>query len=110
MSKGYGQKDKRISFMDTDKRNADLMIRLKHDGLTKTKFFRAILTGYLERDTNIVEFITDTKLKNGYQSQAKAKIVEKLENEGAIRKSKLGLDNTEIENIFDILEKEHPDL
>ena len=43
----YGKNEKRFSFMDTDKRNAELLIRLKHDGLTKTKFFRALLTGYL---------------------------------------------------------------
>ena len=45
--KDYGKRDKRISFMDTDKRSADLMIHLKHDGLTNTKFFRIIITGYL---------------------------------------------------------------
>ncbi len=110
MANDYGQKDKRISFMDTDKRNADFIIRLKHDGLTKTKFFRAILTGYLERDENIVRFIADTKIANGEQSKVKAAVVEKLEKAGKTSARKLGLDDSEIENIFDILEKEHPDL
>ena len=59
----YGKNEKRISFMDTDKRSAEMIIRLKHDGLTKTKFFRAILTGYLERDAAIVEFIEGLKKK-----------------------------------------------
>ncbi len=65
----YGKRDKRISFMDTDKRSADLMIRLKHDGLTKTKFFREILTGYLERDRAIVDFIERMKGTTGSQSK-----------------------------------------
>ena len=58
----YGMNNKRVSFMDSDKRIADLMIRLKHDGLTKTKFFRAILTAYLERNENIINFIEEYKL------------------------------------------------
>lgn len=106
----YGKRDKRISFMDTDKRSADLMIRLKHDGLTKTKFFRILLTGYLGRDHSIVEFIERFKENTGIQSKAKAKIVKDLEERGDQNKRKFGLEDSEIESIFDILEKEHPDL
>ncbi len=106
----YGKRDKRISFMDTDKRNADLIVRLKNDGLTKTKFFRAILTGYLERDHLIVEFIDRYKQESGSQSSIKAKKVRDLERVGEEKKRKFGLNDQEIENIFDILEKEHPEL
>ncbi len=106
----YGTRDKRISFMDTDKRNADLMIRLKHDGLTKTKFFRAILTGYLERDHIIINFVESLKESSGAQSKKKSKIVKDLEEKRIENKRKFGLEESEIENIFDILEKEHPDL
>ena len=106
----YGKRDKRISFMDTDKRNADLMIRLKHDGLTKTKFFREMLTGYLERDHAIVDFIERVKDKTASQSKKQSKIVKNLEERGRENKAKFGLKDEEIENIFDLLEKEHPDL
>ena len=106
----YGKLEKRISFMDTDKRNADLIIRLKHDNLTKTKFFRAILTGYLEGDPLLREFIEGVKEAEGYQSKRKAKINKETSAEGVSNIRKMGLDNEEIENIFDILEKEHPDL
>jgi len=106
----YGKRDKRISFMDTDKRSADLMIRLKHDGLTKTKFFRAILTGYLDREHTIVDFIERLKESSGLQSKKQSKIVKDSEATGLENKRKFGLDDKEIENIFDILEKELPDL
>ena len=106
----YGKRDKRISFMDTDKRNADLMIRLKHDGLTKTKFFREMLTGYLERDHAIVDFIERVKDNTDSQSKKQSKIVKNLEERGNENKTKFGLGDEEIENIFDLLEKEHPDL
>ena len=62
----YGKNEKRISFMDTDKRNAELLIRLKHDGLTKTKFFRALLTGYLERDIQIYKLWFFKKIQTIY--------------------------------------------
>ena len=106
----YGTRKKRISFMDTDKRNADLLVRLKNDGLTKTKFFRAILGGYLDRDPAIVAFVENYKLQTGCQSATKAKKVKELEERGEETMRKFGLDDRDIENIFDILEKEHPKL
>jgi len=106
----YGTRDKRISFMDTDKRNADLMIRLKHDGLTKTKFFRELLTGYLEKDHAIVDFIERLKDEGAIQSKKQSKIIKDLDENGKENRKKFGLEDDEIENIFDLLEKEHPDL
>jgi|TARA_R110000824_G_scaffold121558_4_gene277742 hypothetical protein len=108
--KDYGKRDKRISFMDTDKRSADLMIRLKHDGLTKTRFFREFLTGYLERDDIVVDFIERLKETPGIQSKKQSKIVKDSDERGQHNKGKFGLKEEEIENIFDLLEKEHPDL
>jgi len=96
--------------MDTDKRSADLMIRLKHDGLTKTKFFREILTGYLEKDNAIVDFVERLKGAQDIQSKSQSKIVKDLAEKGRESKKKFGLKDEEIQNIFDLLEKEHPDL
>jgi hypothetical protein len=96
--------------MDTDKRSADLMIRLKHDGLTKTKFFRELLTGYLEKDSAIIDFVERLKEDKGVQSKEQTKIVKDLGEKGRDSKKKFGLKEEEIENIFDLLEKEHPDL
>ena len=106
----YGKNEKRISFMDTDKRNAELLVRLKHDGLTKTKFFRALLTGYLERDPHIVDFINQAKDSENLQSKSRSKKIKQLEEAGKQSKTKFGLNQGDIENIFDMLEKEHPDL
>jgi hypothetical protein len=106
----YDKKEKRISFIDTAKSNAELIIRLKHDGLTKTKFFRAILAGYLERDTAIVDFVDRLKEEGNIQSKSKTTKIKQLEEKGKQTKAKFGLDEGDIENIFDMLEKEHPDL
>ena len=96
--------------MYNDKRNAEMIVRLKHDGLTKTKFFRAILTGYLERDPEIVSFVERLKEDTQSQSKNKSKKVKQLEKDGKNTKTKFGLNEGDIENIFDMLEKVHPDL
>ncbi len=106
----YGKNEKRISFMDTDKRAAELIVRLKHDGLTKTKFFRALLTGYLERDSDIISFLDNYKESSKSQSKNKTKKLKNIEKVEQETKNKFGLDDGDIQNIFDILEKQHPDL
>lgn len=106
----YGHQEKKISFVDTDKHHADLIIRLKHDGLTMSKFFRALIKGYIEEDYAIIDFIERFKTLSGSQSQKQAKIIKDTQKKGQALKKKFVLDADEVENIFDILEKEHPDL
>ena len=55
----YGKKEKRIVFTDTDHRHAQFIIRLKHDGLTQSSFFRHIISGYINSDERILDFIND---------------------------------------------------
>ena len=103
----YGTMKKKIVFYDSDKRYADLKIRLAHDGLSQAKFFRGILTGYLSQDEDILNYI-DNKLKkkNDIGRKTRDKEVRELIKEGNKALGKLLLDESEIENIFDILENE----
>ena len=41
-------------FYDTEKRQTDLRVRLKYDGMNQSHFFRAMISGYLEKDENIL--------------------------------------------------------
>tara|TARA_Y100001963_G_C6633484_1_gene377417 strand:- start:64 stop:402 length:339 start_codon:yes stop_codon:yes gene_type:complete len=103
----YGTMKKKVVFYDSDKRYADLKIRLEHDGLTQAKFFRGILSGYLSQDPDILKFID--KLKTGQKKvsdKKRDKEVRQLINVGNDKLNKLLLDEEEIENIFDILENE----
>ena len=104
----YGKTGKKVLFYDTDKRHADLKIRLQYDGLGQSEFFRAIVTGYLENDPLIAEYVTIYKEENGSQSKRQQAVVKK-EIEEERRLSKV-FANDEIENIFDIIEKENPEL
>jgi hypothetical protein len=106
----YGTGEKMVQFADLDKRHADLRLRLHYDGLTQGEFFRALVGGYVDRDSDIVNFIEKVKndsekykptlMKKRRRAYTKSKQVEKL----------FGLNEDEIENIFDMIQKEHKDL
>ena len=53
--------DKRIVFTDTTKRQADFRIRLGYDGMTQSEFFRAMISGYLEQDRNLLDYVEKYK-------------------------------------------------
>jgi len=102
---------KKIVFYDTDKRHADLKIRLHYDGLTQTGFFRAMVSGYLDKDPAIINFIHQLKEKGNVQSIKKRKDSKRLLEVGEETKEKFSLlGEGEVESIFDIIEKEFPDL
>tara|TARA_A100001391_G_scaffold195706_1_gene173336 strand:- start:563 stop:901 length:339 start_codon:yes stop_codon:yes gene_type:complete len=101
---------KKIIFEDTDKRHADLKIRLHYDGLSQGAFFRMLVSGYIEQDKRIVDFIGEYKEKNkvfGKQRLAKTK---SLYDKSQKMKDVFGLDENEIEDIFDIIAKENNEL
>ena len=102
--------EKKIVFTDTDKRHADLKVRLQHDDLSQSDFFRAMLSGYIEKDSRIISFLCDWREQNRTYSKKKRKKSERLLDKGEEIKSKFGLEEDEIESIFDLLEQEHPDL
>ena len=106
----YGTSEKIVQFSDIDNRHAALRLRLHYDGLTQGQFFRALVSGYVDRDPDIVNFIEKVKensekykptlMKKRRRAYTKSKQIEKL----------FGLDEDDIENIFDMIQKEHEDL
>ena len=67
----YGVNSKKIMFYDTDKRHVELKIRLQHDGLKQSEFFRAVVTAYIEKDELFLEFINQYKEKNKTQQKSR---------------------------------------
>jgi hypothetical protein len=108
----YGTMNKKVIFYDSDKRYAELKIRLQHDGLSQPQFFRGLVTGYLMQDRELRVFIDKLKVskKAGKRSKRDIKVENELINNGEETMNKLALGEKEIENIFDILEKQNPDL
>ena len=106
----YGTASKKVMFYDTDKRHADLKIRLQHDSLTQSAFFRTLITDYLNNDPRILEYIDDYKLDKNVQSRADRKKTNKLIKAGSEMEKAHGLKEEELDNIFDMIEQEHPEL
>ena len=67
----YGKLTKRIVFTENDHRHAQLILKLKHDGMKQSQFFRSLVTAYIDD---------------------------------------FGFTDGEIENIFDLIEEEYPEL
>ena len=106
----YGQEGKKIVFQDSDKRHADLRVRLRHDGLTQIQFFQAMMTGYLEKDSRIIDYITDVKLGLSRQGKGRIKKTRDLIELGDDIRGLFNLDEKETEDLFDIIAREMPDL
>ena len=106
MKKSYGKDEKKIVFADTDKRHADLRIRLRYDGLTQVQFFQAIITGYLDKDPGIIEYIKAVKEKLAKQGKRKISKSHSLYQQGEESKKLFKLSEEETEELFDIIAQE----
>ena len=105
----YGNIIKKICFESTDKLHADLKIRLHYDDLRIREFFIDVVTGYVDRNEHILDFIEELKKRKAMSNPRRDKIKRaRLKEEETIKQ--FGLNKNEIENIFDIIEKEHGDL
>ncbi len=101
---------KKFMFYDTEKRQADLRIRCGYDGLNQSQFFRMMITGYLESDPAILEYIDKFKEKTNLQGKLKRSYIKRMHDESEETKKKYSLNVDEVENIFDIIAEEHPEL
>ena len=76
----YGKEFKKISFYDSDKRHADLRVRLQYDGLKQSEFFRGVVTAYLEKEENFMKFLDEYITEHKVQSENKKKKIKKMNN------------------------------
>ena len=98
----YGKLSKRIVFTENDHRHAQLVLRLKHDGLKQSEFFRSLITGYISGDERIISYINEF---SNLSSQRKKS--NKLRQAGTTKMRDFGFTDGEIEDIFDLIEGEH---
>jgi hypothetical protein len=108
----YGNLRKKVIFYDSDQRYAELLIRLKRDGISQPKFFRGLVTAYLKGDDDMLDVIDRIKVskKIGGRPRNDVKKERKLVNRGKEYLKSITFGEEELENIYDILEMEKPDL
>ena len=83
MSKDFGYKqssedEKRVVFTDNHHRHAKFTMKLKYLQITQSKFFRHIITGVLEDDPRIMNYVEEI----ANRSKARKKKAQKLEEKG----------------------------
>jgi len=99
----YGKLTKRIVFTDNDHRHAQLIVALRTDGLTQAAFFRHLITGYIENDERIRQFVDEVKP----QSRKRKAQSSQLRAKGREDFSAHGFSEDQVESIFDLIEEEN---
>ena len=94
---------KKIMFYDTPQRQAQLKIQCQHDGLKQSEFFRLMVEGYINNNPDIVKFLHECKEKYSIQGKQKRTQALKLKKAGQRSTEQFSLDDSEINNIFDLL-------
>jgi antitoxin component of RelBE/YafQ-DinJ toxin-antitoxin module len=110
----YGESKKKIMFFDTEDRHVQLKVRLEHYGLTQSKLFRYLVTCMIEENQISKDLIQMIDGDSKKKTRKRAKRVDVIE-ENAKKKQdqvekKFNLENEELEDIFDMIAREHPDL
>ena len=106
----YGGNKKKIVFYDTDDRHVSLKSKLHYHGMTQASFFRAVVTATIDEDELFLDFLLSHKERSGVQSKRQRSVIEKEEALTSENEESFSLEKEEINNIFDIIEKEYPDL
>jgi len=101
----------KITFFLDPRLHEDLRIRMHYDGFkTQSEFFRACVISYLEKNAKFMDFIDLYKEDEKLQSKANIKKSIKLRKQGEGLMKKLGMTEEDLENIFDLIEEELPEL
>ena len=89
-----------------EKESADLKIRLKYDGISQSLFFRSIMKLYVNNDVEVLSIVRRIKEENKIMAKQKIKksILEIEKGEQLL--TDLGITETELSDLFDIMESE----
>ena len=102
----YGNLTKKVVFTENDHRHAKLIVKLRYDGMTQSAFFRHLISGYIQEDERIVSYIDEVKR----QAKDKKSKSHRMRHRGKQLLNDIALNDGEIDNIFDLILEEHPEL
>tara|TARA_R100000008_G_scaffold62423_1_gene39694 strand:- start:522 stop:854 length:333 start_codon:yes stop_codon:yes gene_type:complete len=100
-----------LSFSLDSKLHENLKIRLFYDEIkTQSEFFRYCVESYLSQEPLFMAFLDDYKINKKVQSKKRVTKSRQLRASGEKILQDLALSEEDIENIFDLLEEELPEL
>ena len=97
---------KKIMFYESPENQTKLKIRCDYDGITQSQFFRMMISGYINNDENIYQFIKNFKKNNNIQGIDKINKIDSMRKSTKEVATKFALNNDELEDIFDVIEME----
>ena len=104
------QKEKRIIFSVAENDKAKFKVQLQYDSLTQGQFLKGVMTAYIDQNPDLMMCIMKLKKELEVQSATPRRKANKNIKERQNTINKFALEDNEVENIFDILEQEYPEL
>ena len=95
-----------IYFPSLEELHVNLMLKLNFDDITKFFFFNECIKGYITEDPSLMPFIDKIKEKSMLARKFRLKKSKEIREKEQDLIAKFGLDKNDIEDIFDIIEKE----
>ncbi len=100
----------RLRFNIPEKVVMDLEIKLNEARLYRRQFFKNVIDDFLADDPDFMKYFMSMLQKKTKQTKAQEKFLEKEREVIKQQASDLKLDDSEISNLFDLIEKESNDL
>jgi len=110
MPNKYAKDTKKFTFYAKDNLHADFKIRMQYHSMTQSEFLRACVEAAVEKDPAMEMFIEQYKEKNNKQSKAQRSKVRKDLEKSEELLNDFGIGEGDIDSIFDIIAKEHPEI
>jgi len=101
---------KRVYVSIDEKQHVDLKVRLNYLGISMSEFVRACGEGLLNQHPIMEQFMDHYRETSPKFSKKKAKDAKKDREQAEKLESDLDLNFDEIEDIFDIIEDDHPEI
>ncbi len=106
----YGKNLKKIVFEETDHQHAKFILRLRHNSISQSDFFRAVMSGFINSDERICSYVDDFIKENKILSKQRLEKSRSLKKIGHQKIQDFGFSEVELEKLFDIIEEQKPEL
>ena len=109
--KQWDEKGEKIQTYIPESHKVELKIRLHYHGMTQAGFLRGIIKAFLEEDAQFMAWFNEWKLRNSkIKSSKRHAKSDKLKQKGKELSSMFGINEGDLDDIFDVIAQEHPDL
>jgi hypothetical protein len=110
MPNKYAKDTKKFTFYAKDELHAKFKVRMQYHSLTQSELLRACVEAVVNKDPIMEMFIDHYKEENNKQSKKQRNNIIKDQEKSKELLEDLGLGEGDIDNIFDIIAKEHPEI